>query len=444
MVDISAFFERLTGSANRTTASSKKWTLRRTMGLAVGIGDDTSNPYQHWSLGPGGHTPAYERPCMLDDEYTFEVVDLSGTITIRFVVDTKNTFYLDHGGGGPPNHGGHQASITPGCVTEPMSMNDATNAFWKVTRMGDTGDAGAYHNSNPGSSAGQDNDGDVYEYHNKFGDVNKGGYTFTLEADQLTLNGRGSYIGLQSKSNAGDQGYLVPLMRTFTVSQLAEFSRSGGVTGDEMTLQMFYPGGVWTFHLEHYDNDSHIPDIPEPPCMGTNEAPGLPVDFEASYPGIGNFPDGTSRGECNENPSKSGANTSNQVGKLMETAGGSNIAGTYFDLASKIDMSSNCGMKVDVYAPKDTKVTLKLEQTDGDGGNPSLSDELAQIVSTSNTWETLTYDFSSEVESARGNNYFQRITFYIGDLGSGAAQDTTIYVDNIRVDASNSKSCSGS
>ena len=421
-VTINKLLRLLTGSPNGVTAGSKKWILRRVGGLALTYKINTFR-YPLLKFGYGEFTSAHEIKCILDDEYTFEIVDAGGIPAMRFIADTKNTFYIDNEAGR-----WQKRRIDSKCQTEPMNSNDATNVFWQIDRRGYTNTNGKliYPNSNPGSRTGQDFIPDIYEYRNKSGDADKGGYTFTLNADQLTLNGRGSYIGLQAESNTGNKGYLVPEMRTFRISHLAKFDWGSGGTGTEMTLQMFVgndgdskPYGVWTFHLEHYDDDSKMPAVPSAPVSN--------FDFESFCPNFFNPPGSNS--VCIRNPAKDGINTSEFVAHLQDN-GSDPKASTYFFTEPVVpDLSEHCGLKMKVYGRSGLEVLLKLEHRYAD----RFFYGIKKTVSSANTWETLSFDFSPFIAAKRGTGYYDKFVF---SLDEGNAAKEMLYIDDIEVDTS--------
>ena len=411
ITDFSNFLERLTGSTGGAN-SKKKWILRRS-GVALGVWPGAADHPSldsirtgagaWWSFGAA--TPLHDRPCILDDEYTFEV---EGT-TMRFVLNTMDTFFQDGGGGeGFNNFGGHKKNVNEVCVEE------STEDIWKITRDPITGEE--FPDSN--------NDGthDIRDYRNKSGEADKGDYTFTLSGAQLTLNGAGSYIGLQAKSNAGDKGYLVPAMRSFRILKLTDTNSS---SPDELVLSMPINGGgggYWVFNLLHYESGT-LPPIPTSPCPSTpvmNQAM-LPVTFQSSVPSFDGFDGGSAA--CAANPNTTG-NSSTQVMKVTDN--GSDInAGVWFQLTSTIDFSTNCGLKMKVYGRAGLEVRFKLEV----GGDSAI--ELSRSVAAANTWETLSFDFRSMVATANRMAY-NRLVFFLGSTTDTTAE--TLHVDDIAID----------
>ena len=406
--------EKLTGSTGGAN-SSKTWILSRS-GFALGTwpGGATHpslasiiavNGYW-WALGAstGNFTPLHERSCILDDEYTFSVEEG----TMKFVVDTKGTFFRDR-----RMYGGHQgdAQEDETCVLE----SDAD--IWKITRPAGEGE------TLPDSDG--DGEPDMRDYRNKSGDSNKGGYTFDLMGDNLTINGAGSYIGLVSKSDEGAKGYLVPASRSFKILKLTDTDAS---SPDELILSMPFKGGAgayFIFSLLHYDSGI-LPSIPRPQPLA------LPVRFEIDTPIEFNGFSGGS-GEFIANPNMTG-NTSARAAKLTDNGLNAN-AGVFFDLATAIDFSTNCGLKMKVYGRSGLTVRFKLEI--GDRGTPI---EVSQSLGAENTWETLSFDFRSMVSTTNTMKY-NRLVFFLGTDTEKKAEN--LHIDDIEINT-NVGVCTGS
>ena len=151
---------------------SKTWYLQRE-GIALGIGPEV-NDNAWWSFG--GVTPLADRPCILDDSYTF---NRDGSFTFEsagsiFVDATANGGWIING------------EDQEGCY------DDTDPATW-----GDNADRAAF-------ASGGDY---TYEYDNATGTI--------------VLNGLGAFIGLASKTNAGDNAAPIS-MKTYSISTLSE------------------------------------------------------------------------------------------------------------------------------------------------------------------------------------------------------------------------------
>lgn len=204
---------------------SKTWYLLRE-GIALGIGP-ALNDNAWWSFG--GVTPLGDRPCILDDSYTFY---RDG----RYEANTKGTVFIDA----------------------------AVNGGWKENE-------GCFDES----------DGDVWTHFQTGEDVsgfaNGGDYSYTYESSTgvLTTTGLGNYIGLPVKTNAGDN-YVPIQSKTYNVFNLAD-----GDVADTLHMALQGDGFSWNFYLVSYENESDLPPLPssEPRAQFDVNKDGLTVEF---------------------------------------------------------------------------------------------------------------------------------------------------------------------
>ncbi|MCO6475359.1 MAG: PKD domain-containing protein [Phaeodactylibacter sp.] len=213
-------------------AESKTWYLLRE-GVALGIGPEI-NDVSWWAFG-GAAAPLADRPCILDDAYTF-------TRDGAFEYSSNGTLYID------------EAACCGGWHESAGCWDESDPDVW--------GD-------NPSRSA--------------FG--NGGDYTFEFDqaANTLTINGEGAFIGLANKTNSGDNPN-PESTKFYEIITLAE-----GDIAD--TLQLGLPinggsnanggGGYWNFYLVSYKNPADLPDIPasEPRANFDFQKNGLTVTF---------------------------------------------------------------------------------------------------------------------------------------------------------------------
>jgi hypothetical protein len=163
--------------------------------------------------------------------------------------------------------------------------------------------------------------------------------------------------------------------------------------------------------------------------LTTNVTPNylaLPLDFQSTtyaYPFV-NFGGGVVT--VVNNPNSSGINTSTKVGKMVkgppEVYGGS-----FVELVNPINFSTLRTFKVKVYSPRvGAKLLLKVENATNSG----VSFEKEATTTTANTWEDLTFDFST---INVGNSYSKVILIFdLGTVGDGSA-NFTYYFDDIRL-----------
>jgi PKD repeat protein len=311
-----------------TSETSKKWILQRE-GVALGIYSPEGGAW--WEFAGSGLS---ERPCVLDDEITF---NFDGTVT----VDTKNTVWID-----TEANGGWNDALGEGCHDE--SEAD----IWKAADGSDVSD---------------------------FANGVSGTFTFNPATKTLTVTGSGFYIGLTSKTNNGDNAKPVGT-KTYEVTSYEE-----GDGFDKMQLTMWHgDGSSWKFNLISYDDFSQEPEIPMP---ATKKITDLKIDHETD---VTWELFGGSAVEIIDNPDKTGLNTSNKVLKL--THGDQTWAGIVTELGGLLDFTGKTKLKVKLWAPAVGTLKFKIE---AGGGNPSQ--EIDLNVATANEWVELVWDLSTDI-----------------------------------------------
>jgi hypothetical protein len=153
---------------------------------------------------------------------------------------------------------------------------------------------------------------------------------------------------------------------------------------------------------------------------------GLPIDFQSTtYPySFVNFGGATASVENNPNPS--GINTSTKVGKMVK--GAPEVwAGGFLELVNPINFSTLRTFKVKVYSPRvGARLLLKVENATNGG----IFFEKEVATTTANTWEDLTFDFST---INVGNSYSKVVLIFdLGTAGDGSP-NYTFYFDDIRL-----------
>ena len=153
---------------------------------------------------------------------------------------------------------------------------------------------------------------------------------------------------------------------------------------------------------------------------------GFPVDFElgsSAYDILG-FEGADSAVEGN--PDASGINTSATVLRSTKTDGAQFFAGTFLNLDIPVDFSESGVVTIDTYSPKDdipVRVALENQTT----GNQIFVDVNTTVI---NEWETLTFDFTSQVNPSIDYNRIVVFFEFIVDLpGDGS----TYFADNFIV-----------
>lgn len=131
--------------------------------------------------------------------------------------------------------------------------------------------------------------------------------------------------------------------------------------------------------------------------------------------------------EIIDNPVSGGENTSTRVVRTTKTDGSQFFAGTFTDVDLPIDFSTSGRLSIKSYSPKaNIPVRIRLENN----GN-TVSAEVDVNTTVENEWETLVFDFSSQLNPDA--EYIRIVIFYefVPDLpGDG----TTYYFDDIQVE----------
>ena len=154
----------------------------------------------------------------------------------------------------------------------------------------------------------------------------------------------------------------------------------------------------------------------------TNAQISLPIDFENDQvlnEDIVNFNGGA--GSVVNNPQFDDNNSSGYVGVIIRD-GGDIWAGSYIELDSYLDFSTDTHISMSVYTPiSGLTVKFKLE---GDNGAQTERDAYTDL---SNEWETLSWSFAGEPS----NTYNKLVLMFdFGNVGDGSV-NSTFYFDNI-------------
>ena len=153
----------------------------------------------------------------------------------------------------------------------------------------------------------------------------------------------------------------------------------------------------------------------------------IPMNFESSTLTYGFFNFDGGNASVVANPSKTGINTSNKVGKMVKGPGGQPWGGSFIELASPIDFSAGKMVKVKVFSPRvGAKLLFKVENL----ANGGINFEKEVTTTKSGQWEELSFDYSA----INTSNTYQRVVliFDLGTSGDGSA-NFTYYFDDITV-----------
>lgn len=196
-----------TASLFLSGADGKTWYLDREE-VALGIGP-AAGDNSWWSFG--GVTPLGDRPCILDDSYTFNA---DGT----WEKSTNGTLFVDS------DANGGWLGIDENCMDE----------------------------SAPGVFTGPNGE-DLSAF------ADGGNYTFdyNTNTNTISIDGFGAYIGLCNKTENGDS-YVPASTKLFTIISTEE-----GDIADRMGLALVRAdGSAWNFYLVHYHDEANLPPIP--------------------------------------------------------------------------------------------------------------------------------------------------------------------------------------
>ncbi len=194
---------------------------------------------------------------------------------------------------------------------------------------------------------------------------------------------------------------------------LADFVSQGMGVNEVFQIKLVGSGTVYMDNIYFYAN-----------AVGPQVT--LPLDFESSTLAYNYAGFGGATAEVIPNPDMSGENTSSMVSKLNKSAGSEVWAGASIDLASPVDFSTNTILSMKVWSPTaGSVVKLKLENI----ADPSISTEIDATTTSSNAWETLSYNFSGVDPTIE---YGRVVVFFdFGNAGTGA----DYYFDDIMMGA---------
>ena len=127
-----------------------------------------------------------------------------------------------------------------------------------------------------------------------------------------------------------------------------------------------------------------------------------------------------------DNPDPSGINTSAKVGRAVEkSTSGQPWQGMYTDLPAPIQFGSDKIVKMKVWSPQITTITMKIENSQN--GAPGSGDNTISNT-VANEWEELSWDFSSTPITDDGE--YIRVTL-IFDINNIPAEDVVYYFDDV-------------
>ncbi|GAB5400810.1 MAG: hypothetical protein Aureis2KO_23950 [Aureisphaera sp.] len=160
-----------------------------------------------------------------------------------------------------------------------------------------------------------------------------------------------------------------------------DFSTEGALTFDSVTVFM-------NFNMVDPNTQVYFWDNLEQFDIGATVVQ-LPFDFESTPPVFNDF--NGSFTQVIPNPDASGVNPSPNVAENTVPANAA-FAGVNIGVTTDVDITTDKGFRMDVWSPlANTPILLKLENS-----TTGVNVEREVIMTTSNAWEELTFDFSTE------------------------------------------------
>ena len=160
--------------------------------------------------------------------------------------------------------------------------------------------------------------------------------------------------------------------------------------------------------------------------VATGGATSVIEDFEGTPPTFTGF--GGASSAVIDNPDASGENTSMKVGESLKNFGAEVWAGTYFDVATPLDMTTYSSISVKTWSPAaGAVVKLKLENQ----ADPNDAVEVDVNTTVADQWETLTFDFSSLTTTGTYNRVVLFFDFGVSPTGGAAYTSARIKTENL-------------
>jgi len=146
-------------------------------------------------------------------------------------------------------------------------------------------------------------------------------------------------------------------------------------------------------------------------------------DFEGTAPTFSGF--GGASTQVVANPDASGENTSAMVGESTKPLGAETWAGSFFDVSAPLDLTTYSSISMKTWSPTvGAVVKLKLENS----ANADENYEVDMNTTVSESWETLTFDFSM----APAYNFDRIVVFFdFGVSPAGAYTSARIKSENL-------------
>lgn len=204
----------------------------------------------------------------------------------------------------------------------------------------------------------------------------------------------------------------------------ADFSSQIGM--DHRRACIFFNAGVETSEVDNYYIDNlQFAHAPFTGCLINFDEPAFISDEWRYFPA-----DDSGEFSLVDNPDPDPINSSQKVGRAVEKASsGQPWQGMYTDLPAPIVFGSDKIVRIKVYSPKETTLTMKLERPLNPSAPGSSGDNTVAITKV-NEWEELEFDFSLSPTPLPDDGKYTRITL-IWDINNIPAQDEVYYFDDV-------------
>ena len=438
-VDVSIAFTDPQTVKLLTNDSSKTWYLAAAQPGHLGVGPardgiDGDWWYPKWfSASPFEKCGSEDSDCLCDDELTFSV-DANGELTYELDNKGQTFFNLAHRDvvGGTETEDfcyNFDSSGTKSVVLSPVSGNVPDNETTGIQMsFSDGGFMGYYVGSSTYEILSISEDllyvrtydtanADLAWYHRFTTAPSAGGGDENLETvfTNLVWSDEFDTDGAPDPANwiydLGAGGWGNGEAQTYTDSPENVKVENGML---KITAKSTGGGGGAT---HYYDEVTLV--APADGTMSSIE------DFEGTAPTFTAF--GGNGTAVIENPDASGMNTSSMVAESIKPNGSEVWAGSFFDVASPLDLTTYSSISVKTWSPTvGATIKLKLENQ----ANADENFEVDVLSTVAEAWETLTFDFSA----APAGTYDRVVLFFdfgVSPMGDGGYTSARIKSENL-------------
>ena len=385
-----------------TNGDSKTWYLATALPGHLGVGPAREGIDGDWWYPKWYSAQAFEKcsdgasDCFCDDELTFSV---DGTGEVSYVLDNKgqtffNAAHKEVVGGTEPEDFCYDYD-TSGTKTVSLSMVSGNVPEAETTGFqldfSDDGFMGYYVGSSTYEILSIDEDLLYVRTYDTMNDDLAWYLRFSSEpatdgGDELLET---IYTNLVWSDEFDVDGAPDPANWTYDLG-------AGGWGNNEAQTYTDDPGnvivedGILKITAKSEGGEDAVHYFDDITLVGAGGASSSIDDLEGTPPTFTGF-GGTST-QVIANPDASGINTSSMVGESTKPLGAETWAGSFFDVAAPLDLTTYTSISMKTWSPTvGAVVKLKLENS----ANADENYELDMNTTVSNTWEELVFDFSA-------------------------------------------------